>query len=90
MFDVIEIKVVLLPGGAMSSEAERLGHIRLVPVVQLFPVERPGGHGIFVKTDGKDGWESRGLLAAGEGGSWELVRRAAAWAAEEEAKQDRP
>jgi tripartite-type tricarboxylate transporter receptor subunit TctC len=32
----------------------------------------------------------RGLVAAGEGGLWELVRRAAAWAAEEEAKQDRP
>jgi hypothetical protein len=90
MFDVIEIKVVLLPGGSMSSEAERLGHIRLVPVVQRFPAEKLGGHGIFVTTEGKDGWQSRGLLAAGDGGLWELVRRAAAWAAEEEMKQERP
>jgi tripartite-type tricarboxylate transporter receptor subunit TctC len=33
---------------------------------------------------------SRGLVAAGEGGLWELGRRAAAWAAEEGMKQERP
>jgi hypothetical protein len=90
MFDVIEIEVSLLPGGSMSSDAEHLGLIRIVPVVQLFPIDRPGGHGIFVMTDGKDGWESRGLLTAGDGDLWELVSRAAAWAAEEEMKQERP
>ena len=90
MFDVIEIEVVLLPDGSMSSETERFGHIRLVPVAQLFSAEQPGGHGVFVTPEGKDGWQSRGLLAAGDGGLWELVRRAAAWAAEEEMKQERP